>query len=205
MSAKRGAELRDHILWSAKDVFLELGFERASMDEVASRAETSKRTLYAHFESKEKLFLAIVDLVRGLFLAELKHPGDYSSKPTEALVAFCARYLEVLLGRSIRICRVALAEVDRFPEGASSLFDVLFGEVHDRAAAYLRETFSLSPKASAEAAEELLARVLHPRLASALFGVDAALESANSGAPVKIDAKPIKRAVSDLVASIEKR
>jgi len=29
-----------------------------SMDVVASRAETSKRSLYAHFESKEKLFLA---------------------------------------------------------------------------------------------------------------------------------------------------
>src|ERR1700704_2001960 len=33
-------------------------FERASMDVVAARAETSKRSLYAHFESKEKLFLA---------------------------------------------------------------------------------------------------------------------------------------------------
>jgi AcrR family transcriptional regulator len=76
----------------AKDVFLEMGFERASMDLVASRAETSKRSLYAHFESKEKLFLAVIDLVRGLFLSRLRMPGDYSEKPAEALVMFCGRY-----------------------------------------------------------------------------------------------------------------
>jgi len=60
--ARRGDKLREHILWIAKDVFLEMGFERASMDVVAARAETSKRSLYAHFESKEKLFLAVIDL-----------------------------------------------------------------------------------------------------------------------------------------------
>ena len=70
--ARRGDKLREHILWTAKDVFLEMGFERASMDVVASRAETSKRSLYAHFNSKEKLYLAVIDLVRGLFLSKLR-------------------------------------------------------------------------------------------------------------------------------------
>ena len=89
--ARRGDKLREHILWIAKEVFLEMGFERASMDEVATRAETSKRSLYAHFESKEKLFLAVIGLVRGLFLGRLKMPGDYSDKPAEALAMFCGR------------------------------------------------------------------------------------------------------------------
>jgi AcrR family transcriptional regulator len=92
--ARRGDKLREHILWVAKDVFLEMGFERASMDVVASRAETSKRSLYAHFESKEKLFLAVIELVRGLFLSRLRMPADYSEKPAEALTLFCGRYLE---------------------------------------------------------------------------------------------------------------
>src|SRR6187402_1918546 len=95
--ARRGDELREHILLVAKGVFLELGFERASMDEVASRADTSKRSLYAHFESKEKLFLAVLELVRSLFLARLKSPADYADKPAEALVLYCGRYLETLL------------------------------------------------------------------------------------------------------------
>src|SRR5260370_18688958 len=95
--ARRGDKLSEHILWIAKDVFLEVGFERASMDVVASRAETSKRSLYSHFESKEKLFLAVIDLVRGLFLSRLRMPDDYSNQPAEALVMFCGRYLEILL------------------------------------------------------------------------------------------------------------
>jgi AcrR family transcriptional regulator len=66
MARRRGDKLREHILWTAKDVFLELGFERASMDVVAARAATSKRSLYAHFESKDKLFLAVVDIAREL-------------------------------------------------------------------------------------------------------------------------------------------
>src|SRR5580658_6100646 len=95
--ARRGDKLREHILWTAKEVFLEMGFERASMDEVAARAQTSKRSLYAHFENKQKLFLAFVELVRGLFLSKLKMPGDYSEKPAEALAIFCGRYVEMLL------------------------------------------------------------------------------------------------------------
>jgi AcrR family transcriptional regulator len=45
--SKRGLELREHMLYAAKNVFLEVGFERASMDVIAARAKTSKRTLSA--------------------------------------------------------------------------------------------------------------------------------------------------------------
>src|SRR3954471_3682350 len=112
--ARRGDQLREHILWVAKEVFLELGFERASMDEVAARAGTSKRSLYAHFESKEKLFLAVIEFARELLLGKLKVPGEDSDKPAEALTLFCGRYLEMLTYQGwIRMCRVSLAEAER--------------------------------------------------------------------------------------------
>src|ERR1700753_3398387 len=102
--AKRGSELREQILLAAKDVFLEAGFERASMDVIAARAETTKRTLYAHFENKEKLFLAVVELVRGLLMNRLKMPGDYAEDTHEALVQFSARFLETMVwNRTIRM------------------------------------------------------------------------------------------------------
>ena len=167
--ARRGDKLRHHILWAAKDVFLEVGFERASMDVVAARAETSKRSLYAHFENKEKLFLAVVELVRGLLLTRLKMPGDYSEKPSEALVMFCNRYLEVLLyEKSIQMCRVSMAETSRFPEGAAQYFDVLFTQVHRRLSTYLKTTFGLSARASTEATYKLLGQVLYPQFPRAL-------------------------------------
>src|ERR1700733_14154116 len=95
--ARRGEQLRDHILWTAKDVFIEEGFERTSMDVVAARAETSKRSLYAHFPSKDVLFQAVRELVRELSLGRLKTPADYGDDPAEAVVAFCGRFLQLQL------------------------------------------------------------------------------------------------------------
>jgi AcrR family transcriptional regulator len=96
-----------------------MGYERASMDVVAARAETSKRTLYAHFESKDKLFLAVVDLVRELYLGRLKVPEDYSDDTTEAVVLFCGRFLQLLLWQpALRTCRLSIAEAERLPEAS---------------------------------------------------------------------------------------
>jgi len=202
--ARRGPELREHILGVAKKVFLELGFERASMDEVAARARTSKRSLYAHFESKEKLFLAVIQLVRGLFLDRLKVPGVYSSKPPEALALFCGRYLEgILYEPSVQMMRMSLAETARFPEAAAQLFDVLFGSVSARLAAYLEATFGLSARAGADAAQHLLGRVLFPHLPRALFGLTELVERFDERTPApQVDLKPVRKAVAELLASL---
>jgi AcrR family transcriptional regulator len=204
--ARRGDQLSEHILWIAKDVFLEMGFERASMDVVAGRAETSKRSLYAHFESKEKLFLAVIDLVRGLFLSRLRMPADYSEKPAEALAMFCGRYLEILLYQgSIQMCRVSMAETARFPEGAAQYFDVLFTQVHARLSAYLKTALGLSARSSAEAAHRLLGQVLYPRFPRALFGMDRLAESFDREALAPdFDLKPIRKAVTALIESLQK-
>jgi AcrR family transcriptional regulator len=201
--AMRGNQLREHILFAAKDVFLEMGFERASMDVVAARAQTSKRTLYAHFENKEKLYLAILDLVRSLFLAKLKMPGDYSRDPAQALTLFCARYLEILLySGSIQMCRISISEAARFQIGSAQYFDAVFSTVHQRLSAYLKTTFRLSPAAGAGAAQKLLARVLYPRYIRALFGIDEPLPLFDPHilAP-DFDLKPIRKAVAELIAS----
>ncbi len=203
--ARRGDQLREHILWKAKEVFLEMGYERASMDAVASRAETSKRSLYAHFESKEKLFLAVIELVRGLFLTRLKQPDEYSDKPVEALTLFCARYLETLLYEpSVQMCRISMAETERFPEQSAQYFDVLFTQVQARLSAYLKGVLRLSPKMSGDAAHRLMGQVLYPRFPRALFGMDALTSRLHDEVPTPgIDVKPIRKAVAELLASFD--
>jgi AcrR family transcriptional regulator len=204
MMARRGNALCEDILWAAKEVFLEMGFERASMDAVAARAKTSKRSLYAHFENKERLFLAFVKLVRGLFLGKLKMPGDYSDRPAEALVLFCGRYLEILLYEgNVQMCRVCVAEAARFPAGAVQYFDVVFTEVHQRLSSYLKGAFRLSAKASAEAAHRLLAQVLYPRFPRALFGIDKPGGKFDDDALAPgFDLKPIRKAVVELLRTL---
>ena len=201
--AMRGDKLRQHILYAAKNVFLEMGFERASMDVIARRAKTSKRTLYAHFESKEKLYLAVIELVRGLFLSKLKTPGDYSSDASEALVLFCGRFLEGLLfAWTIRMCRLSIAEAARFPEGSAQYFDVIFSAPQQRLGAYLKQTFGLSSKASSEAAQQLLGQVIYPRFPRALFGLDELSEHLDETLRADFDLKPIRKAVAELMKSL---
>ncbi len=204
--ARRGDALREHILWLAKDAFLELGFERTSMDEVAARAATSKRSLYAHFESKERLFLAVIELVRELFRGRLRSPGDHPGEPAEALVTFCARYLEILLYEaSVQMLRVSMSEVSRFPEGAARYHEVMFGDVEARLAAYLGTTFGLSAAAADGAAQRLLGQLLYPRLARALFGIDPLAKDFDPDtlAP-DLDLTPIRQAVADLIGTLPK-
>lgn len=76
------------ILEGAIDVFIESGYELASMDKIAETAGVSKRTVYNHFGSKEQLFQAVL----GDFLSqrqELKAIPYCPDKPLEEqLLAF---------------------------------------------------------------------------------------------------------------------
>jgi AcrR family transcriptional regulator len=52
---------RNAILEVAAQVFLEKGFEGASMSEIAQRVGGSRATLYGYFPSKEEVFLAVTN------------------------------------------------------------------------------------------------------------------------------------------------
>jgi AcrR family transcriptional regulator len=174
------------------------------MDVVASRAKTTKRTLYAHFSNKQALFLAVFDFLKGFFLDRLRTPDDYSDKPDEALVLFCGRFLETLLSEgAIRMCRVCVAEAARFPDASAQYCYVVFTEIEMRLTAYLRLKFALSPRASADAAQRLLGQVLHPRFPRALFGADPLVETFDEEQlSPDFDLKPIRRAVKMLLDSL---
>ena len=201
--ARRGEQLSEHILFVAKDVFLEMGFERASMDVISARAQTSKRTLYAHFENKEKLYLAVVDFSCGLFLQSLKTPGDYAGSTEEKLVQFGGRFLEILLYASVvRLCRMAMAEADRFPEGSAHLYDALFSESHKRLSFYLREELGLEARACDEAAQELLGRLLYPRFTRALFGLDTYAHHLEDTMSADFDLAPVREVITQFLKSL---
>jgi len=201
----RGEALREQILWAAREVFLEEGFERASMDAVASRARTTKRTVYAHFENKAALLNAVFDMLQWFFFSQLATPDAYSKDPAEALVLFCGRFLEKLLYKeAIRMCRMCAAEAERFPNQASRFCDTVFTEVENRLSAYLAKAFHLSPKSSIAVAQRLLGQVLHPRFPRALFGVDPPIENfSEERLSPDFDIKPIRKVVAGLIESLK--
>ncbi|HEY3503501.1 MAG TPA: TetR/AcrR family transcriptional regulator [Actinocatenispora sp.] len=184
---RRGEHLRRHVLFTAKDVFLEAGYERASMDTVAARAGTSKRSLYAHFESKDKLFLAVLDLVRELYLDNLGTPDAYADEPAEAVALFCGRFLQLVTWEpQVRICRLSIAAAGRLPASAVAYHDAMFASTHGRLTAYLTERWGL-PDAAAPAGD-LLTRAVLPRLFRTLLAVDE---------PISREAAPGEAALTD--------
>ena len=55
------SERRNQLVGVAKAVFAELGYDAASIEEIASRARVSKPIVYEHFGGKEGLYAVVVD------------------------------------------------------------------------------------------------------------------------------------------------
>jgi len=53
-------EKKTKVLKSAKELFSRFGFKKTTVDEIAEYARISKRTMYAVFESKEKILAELV-------------------------------------------------------------------------------------------------------------------------------------------------
>ncbi|MBB4952089.1 AcrR family transcriptional regulator [Agrobacterium vitis] len=57
---KRQSRKRQIVLDTARQIFMEQGYDRASMDMIATEASVSKATLYVYFENKEALLSALI-------------------------------------------------------------------------------------------------------------------------------------------------
>jgi AcrR family transcriptional regulator len=121
-----GLTVPEAILRMAIPTFVERGYEKASMDEVAARASTTKRTVYAHYRSKDGLFRAALAKAVEMFLSELPRL-DATADPTSELERFAVRFTEMCTWRgAVSLQRVVIAEAGRFPDlGAMLHRDVI--------------------------------------------------------------------------------
>lgn len=63
---------RKQIIDGARLVFMKLGFDAASMNDVTREAGVSKGTLYVYFANKEELFSAMIESERAAFVATMR-------------------------------------------------------------------------------------------------------------------------------------
>lgn len=106
------------ILDAAVDEFRESGFVCTSMDRIAERAGVSKRTVYNHFESKNALFSAILDLLSARKVEATQDlPYNPEAPLRDQLEALAERELELMAdSRFIGLARTLVAETIRSPE-----------------------------------------------------------------------------------------
>jgi len=112
------AERRDLVLSAAEQVFVELGYTAASMDDIARRARMSKKTLYRFFETKEALFAAVIAARRAELDATIDSDDVAETRPPETVLRLLLTKVAcfVLAPRQAALYRLVLAESHRAPE-----------------------------------------------------------------------------------------
>jgi AcrR family transcriptional regulator len=128
---------RRQILDGARKVFLDLGFDGASMGEIARSAGVSKGTLYVYFADKSRLFEAIVE-EESLAQGKVAFNFDPGRDVTTTLTEFGQAYIQLLCrpgGGSAT--RTVMAIAERMPEVGRRFYDNVVALTIDRLAAYL--------------------------------------------------------------------
>jgi len=119
----RGERRRGKLLEAARRVFLERGFEGATLDAVIARAGGSRATLYEQFGDKEGLFAAIIAEVCDDIQAPIAGGIGSDRDPGTALQAFALRFLMRLMEpESLALYRLVVAESRRFPKLGAQVF-----------------------------------------------------------------------------------
>src|SRR6202165_549028 len=129
---------RRQILDGARKVFMDLGFDGASMGEIARSAGVSKGTLYVYFTDKNRLFEAIVEQ-ESLEQGKLAFNFDPARDVTTTLMDFGQAYIQLLCrpgGGSAM--RTVMAIAERMPEVGRRFYNNVIALTIARLAAYLK-------------------------------------------------------------------
>jgi AcrR family transcriptional regulator len=129
---------RRQILDGARKVFMDLGFDGASMNEIARAAGVSKGTLYVYFTDKSRLFEAIVE-DEALEKAKIAYNLDPRRDVETTLREFGRTYIGSICrpggGSSIR---TVMAIAERMPDVGRQFYENVLANTINRLADYLR-------------------------------------------------------------------
>jgi AcrR family transcriptional regulator len=175
-------EVDERILDAARKIFLERGFEGASIEEIAEVARSGKPTIYARFRDKRALFTEVVtrDILARIteFKSEVPTGTTIEERLTSAAITLAHWGFD---SDRIGLMRLAVAEARRFPDLASTVSRTardLSTELGVRLLGQLAQSDELSslpafaPERLATTARFFLDLVAVPMLLRALFEVN---------------------------------
>lgn len=113
---ERGLKRRDLFLDAAMEVFVERGFEAASLQEIVARAGGSLATLYRLFGNKEGLFQAVIERKVSSVFGALDVPRNVDREPEQVLREVGRQLLDLILSpEAAGVHRLMIAEAVRNP------------------------------------------------------------------------------------------
>jgi AcrR family transcriptional regulator len=136
-AADEDSSKRRQILDGASKVFMDLGFDGASMGEIARSAGVSKGTLYVYFADKNRLFEAIVE-EEVLDQQKVAFNFDPERDAGITLRNFGVAYIELLCRpRGGSAIRTVMAIAERMPEVGRRFYANVIADTIAKLAAYL--------------------------------------------------------------------
>lgn len=110
------------ILNAAETLFFQQGVEHTSMDQVASLAGASKRTVYNHFENKDVLFQAILVFMFEKVRQEQAVVFDAAVPIAQQLTRIAEQEVALLTSEEfLKVAKVAFMQMLQQPDLAKSL------------------------------------------------------------------------------------
>ncbi|WP_406408505.1 TetR/AcrR family transcriptional regulator [Streptomyces sp. NBC_01643] len=114
--ARLMARKREAIINAALAAFLEEGYGGSSVNRIAASAGVSITTLYRHFDSKDDLFVAVIQEACDTS-AQTADPQWLNLPPLEGLTeAGCELLEHILSEQQLALFRVVTRDAQRFPE-----------------------------------------------------------------------------------------
>lgn len=156
------AQRRDQLVAVATEVFSRSGYRTASMDAVAIAAGVSKPVLYQHFDSKQSLYLAVIDAANAVFasvLTEALHSSDDNEERVAAAISAYFAFVTDYRAEFLIIARADSYEPGAVKRASSST---------DRAAMWIAELIERESAATAAEAKLLAAAITSMAEAAAL-------------------------------------
>ena len=115
---------RDQILDGAQQVFMKMGFDAASMNDISKAAGVSKGTIYVYFADKVELFEAIVLRERERVFGGMQAILEGGAPIGEKLGTFARNLGHILCSKKvIRAQRIVIGTVEKMPELGSRFYE----------------------------------------------------------------------------------
>jgi len=97
-------ELHEHIITSAGDLFYSQGYNSTGINEIISKCDIAKATLYSHFKSKEDICIAYLNQRHSAFMDKLNNYVNQRADGKNQLLAIFDLLRDMYLEENFQGC-----------------------------------------------------------------------------------------------------
>jgi AcrR family transcriptional regulator len=187
-------ERRAEIFDAALAVFSELGYDRATLNDVVERIGVSKGCLYHHFDSKEQLLLDLMRVRLGCaFEEDEETPTSDDSREAALRARLDAIWQHFQKPGQLELMTLAINEFPKIPEAGR----VLFEEVVARKRESLRQALDRGSQCKAASQADIeTAALMIPWM---IMGVALGLHQFRGIDPLKLSPEQVGKAVTNMI------